>query len=167
MPCMSASGNMRPQSISRRRSLCSTTMQLRPISPRPPRKAMWMGSGMSGYAGRFGKAARQCSRPWRTSRALASSQAGAGPIGRRASPTARPRTFMSALVGMGLGASSPVSNAKLSSSREWTRRAPTRSPFSQWSNRSWWSSPVQCVATPMIPTAPTASSGSVMESSPE
>src|SRR2546426_504512 len=35
---MSGSGNMIPQSISRMRSSTSTQAQLRPISPRPPRK---------------------------------------------------------------------------------------------------------------------------------
>ena len=38
MPCMSLSGNMSPQSMMSRRLSCSTTMQFRPMSPRPPRK---------------------------------------------------------------------------------------------------------------------------------
>ena len=38
MPCISGSGNMRPQSMSKISLSCSTAMQLRPISPNPPRK---------------------------------------------------------------------------------------------------------------------------------
>ena len=41
MPCMSASGNISPQSMSRQPCRpARSTMQLRPISPRPPRKTM-------------------------------------------------------------------------------------------------------------------------------
>ena len=39
--------------------------------------------------------------------------------------------------------------------------------MSQSSNISWWSGPVQWVATPTTPTAPQASSGRVIASSPE
>src|SRR5215210_6551061 len=56
MPGMSLSGNMIPQSMTRMRSPTSRHMQLRPISPRPPRKTirtgelMWEGaSSGSGY----------------------------------------------------------------------------------------------------------------------
>ena len=51
--------------------------------------------------------------------------------------------------GIGFGASSPVSKAKLSSIRALTAGRPSVSPFSHRSNISWWSSPVQCVATPI------------------
>src|SRR6266542_511064 len=43
-PGWSASGNASPQSISNREPANSTTAQLRPISPRPPRKAILAGS---------------------------------------------------------------------------------------------------------------------------
>jgi hypothetical protein len=40
------------------------------------------------------------------------------------------------------------------------------SPFSHRSNISWWSSPVQWVATPTVPTMPLAINGNVITSSP-
>ena len=47
MPCISASGNMSPQSISNKRLSCSITMQFLPISPRPPRKITRTGAAIS------------------------------------------------------------------------------------------------------------------------
>src|SRR6476646_6793543 len=51
MPGISASGNMIPQSTTRMRSSTSRQKQLRPISPRPPRKTIRTGALLigSGY----------------------------------------------------------------------------------------------------------------------
>ena len=49
--------------------------------------------------------------------------AGLSPSGRRHCPTGTPSVLSMAFVGIGFGASSPVSNAKLSSIRLLTRRA--------------------------------------------
>ena len=46
MPGISASGNMIPQSTMRMRSSTSRQKQLRPISPRPPRKTILTGGFM-------------------------------------------------------------------------------------------------------------------------
>ena len=144
MPCMSASGNISPTSISRTLPSCSIAMQLRPISPRPPRKTMRTGSAIpdsqADQAGPIGERARATAAGWpgprgrvrRPRRALVPSAGGPGRPG-------RPRWRSTALVGSGFGASSPVSKAKLSSIRSLTSRAPATSPFSHRSNRSWWS----------------------------
>src|SRR5215213_1600747 len=50
MPGISASGNMIPQSTTRMRSSTSRQKQLRPISPRPPRKTIRTGALMRGGA---------------------------------------------------------------------------------------------------------------------
>ena len=81
-------------------------------------------------------------------------------------PAGLPRWRSIAFDGPGLGDSSPVSNAKLSSIRAFARRAPGVSPRSQASNSSTKSGVTQWLATLMTPTAPTASSGSVKLSSP-
>ena len=54
---------------------------------------------------------RSASRFFFTVAARSATHSGAGPIGRRASPTANPRSFIISLVGSGFGASSPVSKA--------------------------------------------------------
>ena len=87
-------------------------------------------------------------------------------MGGRASPTGWPRARRTAFVGSGLGVSSVDWNDQLSSRRAFTARAVSTSPLPKAAIISPTSSPHQCVPTPMTPTAPTASSGSVSLSSP-
>src|SRR5919108_5627728 len=60
-PGWSASGKARPQSISSRAPSSSTTAQLRPISPRPPRKAIRTAPGGAG-GGAAASGARSATR---------------------------------------------------------------------------------------------------------
>jgi hypothetical protein len=90
----------------------------------------------------------------------------ARPSGSRACPTGIPRWRIIAFDGIGFGASSPVSNANDSSMREFTRRAPDGVALLPQVEHLLVVAPVQCVATPIVPTIPLASSGSVRTSSP-
>ena len=83
-------------------------------------------------------------------RALVEARPASGPSAGRHCPTGRPRWRSIALVGIGFGASSPVSKAKLSSRRALTSRAPAMSPFSQQvEHLADGRAPVQWVATPI------------------
>ena len=57
-PGISGLGNITPQSRTTRRPACSTTAQLRPISPSPPRNEIRTGSGIRARRRALGQAAR-------------------------------------------------------------------------------------------------------------
>ncbi len=169
---MFASGNISPQSMrmivrsGSSAAPCSIAMQLRPISPSPPRKTM-----RTGTDGSVAPGARRSA----TGGDQAFVDAASGvfeSMGRRphrgpAFPDVmtersqhrlrryRVRGVVAGLelVALQLAGVDPAAQ----------RRCRSRS---QASNISTWSGAHQCVATPIAPTAPTASSGSVIESSP-
>ena len=75
-------------------------------------------------------------------------------MGRRHSPTSNPRWFIITLLGIGLGLSSPVSNAYDSRRMSFIRRASATSPAWKAEIILWCSGALQCVATPMTPVPP-------------
>ena len=92
MPGMSGSGNMIPQSRTTMRPSSSMHAQLRPISPRPPRKMMRTGSGKRpARRGRRQRRARRARGGESTSRAWSVELGGAAPSGSRHWPAGRPR----------------------------------------------------------------------------
>ena len=122
MPCMSASGNISPQSISRSLVVLLDGHAVAADLPETAEEDDRVtGVRRISATQRVGSAGRERHRAsvagWPAPRGPSSTKAGASPIGRRAWPTGKPRWRIIALVGSGLGASSPVSNAKLSSSR--------------------------------------------------
>ena len=165
-PCMSASGNMRPQSRSMMRP--STSMQAAvaaDLAESPEEDdADRISHGL--VSPRLGSCTPDAG--WRcTCRARSSVPAGAGPIGSRHWPTARPSTRSIALVGIGFGrVVAGLEGEALEQPGVRLAGPRSTSPFSNDEIISPWSTPDQCVATPITPTAPTASSGNVNESSP-
>ena len=161
MPCMSASGNISPQSMSRMRGVAVVLLDRHAVAadlPEPAEEDDADGLGhatLSGVVGRTardrasGNASRQRCRFASTSAARSASHGGrrpsAGGPGRRAGRGGAASPWS----GSGFGASSPVSNAKLSSSRALTggRRHVALLPAGRTSPDE--SAPVQCVATPI------------------
>ncbi len=100
MPGIVASGNITPQSRTKRRPDCSMTAQVRLISPRPPRKMTSDSPGtafaepdlrrLEGSAPR--RSRYEDERDSWICRACSSSPSGAAPSGRRQFPAGRPRT---------------------------------------------------------------------------
>ena len=161
---MSGSGNMIPQSRTMMRPSTSMQAQLRPISPRPPRKTTRTGFRLLSAALSQAAATVTAGGPTaaRIFCACVSSSGGDAPIGSRHWPDAQARgPGRQALAGSGLGNSSVDSKSKESSSSALPAMAAARSPAGRRrpSRRSW--GPIQWAATLTTPTAPTASRGRV------
>ena len=163
MPCMSGSGNISPQSISRiRPSLLDRHAVAADLAEpaeedHPNRISHQRAPCHSGSRRTVGERISPSLQVGPAPRGLAPRRTpGASPIGSRHWPTGRPRWRIIALVGIGLGASSPVSNAKLSSIRAVDQAGTVGVALLPAGRTSpGGPAPVQCVATPTMPTAPT------------
>ena len=143
MPCMSASGNISPQSMSRQPAVL---LEDHAVATDLPQAAEEGDADRCSHAvRRDGRGVRERVAPALRGRRAPRgpgprAQSGVGPIGRRALARRGGRgRAASPWSASGSGASSPVSKAKLSSRRALTRRAPSMSPLSHRSNISWWS----------------------------
>ncbi len=168
MPGWWSSGKSTPQSMMSRRPRCSTTVMLRPISPRPPSgttrtppSARGPGSSSSGWGWLIG-----CGSVARAERSSSRCSGGDSTSGSRTVADSMTPSSTSAALAMIAPCEVVMSASTTGISEVWMARASARSPRSTAATIAAYCSPATWPTTETTPVAPRARSGRLTSSAP-